>query len=344
MRKVLPILWRYLLVVGVSCALAYLIARSPAYAAEPSIYAASGPFSVETTDAVWRDPARQRDMPIRVHAPIPTAKLNEKFPVIIFSHGLGGSREGGVIWAKHWASHGFMVVHPQHVGSDESLWKDKPTRERLANMKSGGSLENKVARVADVKFVLDEITRLHQASVAPFSRADLLRIGMSGHSFGALTTLGIAGQKNPLETVGAALDPRVRAAIALSPNARFKLGLDRQFAGITMPFMTITGTADGSVLGDGTTYEDRTLPYQHMLKGNKYLLVFADGDHMVFGGHTLPASRAETPRDRKIQQGVKAASTAFWFAHLRDDAAAKAWLHQGGVTSAFTPADKFNSK
>ena len=40
------------------------------------------------------------------------------WPVVIFSHGLGGKREGGTVWGEAWAAAGFVVVHMQHIGSD----------------------------------------------------------------------------------------------------------------------------------------------------------------------------------------------------------------------------------
>jgi hypothetical protein len=64
----------------------------------------------------------------------------------------------------------------------------------------------------------------------------------------------------------------------------------------------------------------------------------------VFAGEPRPSRRAATPRDGEIGHGVKAASTAFWLATLREQAAAKAWLQQGGFAASLTPADKFAFK
>jgi predicted dienelactone hydrolase len=264
-------------------------------------------------------------------------------PVIIFSHGLGGSREGGELWGRHWAGHGYIVVHLQHPGSDESVWKGKQAAEAKRSLKQAMSLDNSRLRVGDVGFALDQIARLQAAAVAPFAQADLAHIGMSGHSFGAQTTLTVAGQQMPFAGAGSGRDGRITAAIAFSPNARFKIGSDRQFGDIRLPFFSITGSRDGSVLDDNTHAEDRIVPYLKMPPGNKYLVSFLDGDHMVFGGHALGARRPETARDREIQAGVKAATLAFWDANLKQDAVAGRWL-QGDFKSLLIAGDRFEWK
>ena len=42
-------------------------------------------------------------------------------PVVLFSHGLGGSREGYGYLGSYWAAHGYVAVHLQHIGSDETM-------------------------------------------------------------------------------------------------------------------------------------------------------------------------------------------------------------------------------
>ena len=45
---------------------------------------------VTHADHVVRDEARQREIPLRVYLPASTAPA----PIVLFSHGLGGNREG----------------------------------------------------------------------------------------------------------------------------------------------------------------------------------------------------------------------------------------------------------
>ena len=43
-------------------------------------------------------------------------------PVILFSHGLGGSRNGYKYVRAHWTARGYATIFLQHPGSDESLF------------------------------------------------------------------------------------------------------------------------------------------------------------------------------------------------------------------------------
>lgn len=354
--KWLPLAWKYLLVVATSCSLAFLISQFGAHAAEATPasaakagpdYAAPGSRAVTTVDATWRDDKRKRDVPVRIFTPAPAEAKGESVardPVILFSHGLGGNRDGGKLWAAHWASHGYVVVALQHPGSDDSLWKGRAAGEVETGLKSGMTLTNLGLRVGDVHFAIDEIVRRAGAGDEAFRNADAKRIGMSGHSFGAQTTLAVSGQKWPGLAGQSGLDLRIAAAVAFSPNARNKLNLARQFGDISLPFFSITGTRDGSILGDGTRYEDRMTPFEHMPVGCKYLVVFDEGDHMVFGGHELGGRRKETARDRDIQRAVKAGTLAFWNATLRGDEAAGQWLSAGGFKAVLHERDLFAAK
>jgi predicted dienelactone hydrolase len=272
-----------------------------------------------------------------------------KFPVIIFSHGLGGSRVGGKLWGEHWASHGYVVVHLQHPGSDESIWKSKPLDQVEGNLKRAMTMSNLGLRVGDVHFVIDEIERHARAGRGAFKLADATKIGMSGHSFGAQTTLSVAGQANPSIGGQSGFDKRIAAAIAFSPNARNKSKMEKQFGDIRMPFFSITGTKDGAVLNDGTTVVDRTLPFQYMPSGDKYLLVLDSADHMVFGGLNTPRRKTGGERDAEIQNDVKAVTLAFWNAYLKTDGTAKSWLgsrkgEAGSVADILATTDRFDSK
>lgn len=364
MKRTLPVVLKYLAVVGVSCFLAFVISQTLASALEalpPATntnvtanvntsgevsFALPGPYMIESSLNTWRDAARMREVPVKLYFPVITVASNAaaKFPVIIFSHGLGGNREGGRRWAAHWASHGFVVVAVQHAGSDEGLWKGASARDLANNMKAAMTVSNLGLRVGDVSFVIDEVIRRTGARETAFANTDQKRLGMSGHSFGAQTTLAVTGQKAASIGGPSGLDVRITAAIAFSPNARNKNNLARQFGDITLPFFSITGSEDSSILADDTTAADRRLPYDNMPSGQKYLAVFDGGDHMVFGGHGFGQRRAETPRDEKIQLEVMAGTLAFWNAYLKHDAAARRWLDEGGFKSTIESKDIFERK
>jgi predicted dienelactone hydrolase len=306
-----------------------------------SSYAVRGQFAVGVRHDEWRDTRRNRAVPIRITYP---SDCRESQPVVLFSHGLGGSRDGGALWAEHWARHGYLVVHLQHEGSDEGLWKGRDG-DPVANVRSGMNARQLVARVEDVRFVLDELTSRSAQGDAVLARADLSRIGMSGHSFGAQTAQAVAGQRFLLPIPGqdGLAGDRIKAAIAFSPNARTRAAnLDRQFGSITIPFLSLTGTKDVVPLLTDQPAEDRLLPYKHMPPGGKVLVNFDGADHMVLGGHTM--RRPLTQLDRAIQSDVKALTLAFWDAYLKGDGAAKAWLADGCAAKALAASAEYSAK
>jgi len=305
-------------------------------------YGAPGPVAVREVDATWTDAQRQRELPLRFRVP----KTGGRLPTILFSHGLGGSRSSGAEWGEHWASHGFAVIHVQHPGSDESLWKLRPLGERLAGLKSGVGLAQFLMRIADIKFVVAELGRRQAAGDRLAARLDLDRLGMSGHSFGAITTLYLGGQRSA-SLIADRLDldlsePRFAAFLAFSPQA---MGgePERQFARFARPALLITGTLDGQPFpGLGPSAAERLVPFEVMAaSGNKFLLVVDQADHMFFnatrGLRDIGASGREgidfAAVERRGYRLVKAVSTAYWQAYLRDDRAAMRWL-KGGAAAA----------
>jgi predicted dienelactone hydrolase len=111
-------------------------------------------------DLSIRDNTRSRDIPIRVYLPV---TINAA-PVVLFSHGLGGSRENNPYLGKHWSARGYVVVFLQHEGSDDSVWKGIPAGDRMAALKEAASFNNFMLRVKDVSVALDQLTTWSQES------------------------------------------------------------------------------------------------------------------------------------------------------------------------------------
>ena len=84
---------------------------------------------------------------MRVYLPTNTTPA----PVVLFSHGLGGSRAGSAFLGEHWAARGYLAVFLQHPGSDESVWKNEPLAERMQAMNQAASVDNFLLRVQDVR-------------------------------------------------------------------------------------------------------------------------------------------------------------------------------------------------
>jgi predicted dienelactone hydrolase len=295
-------------------------------------------FEPEQRDLSVRDEKRSREIPIRVYLP----RQKTPAPVILFSHGLGGSREGSAYLGNHWAARGYAAVFLQHPGSDDSVWKDKPQRERLAAMRAAADLENFVLRVDDVRAVLDQLDRWNKASGSPLSgRLDMNRIGMSGHSFGAVTTQALSGQR--FARGAGVTDSRIKAAVIMSPSGPRRGGnsAPEAFGGVKIPWMLLTGTKDTAPIGDATI-ESRLSVFPALPAGGKYELVLYNAEHSAFTERALPGD--SQPRNPNHHRSILALTTAFWDAYLRDDPNARKWLDGDGPRKILDREDRWRRK
>lgn len=295
-------------------------------------------------DAVWRDPARGRDLPVRIRMPDGSGRV----PVVLFSPGLGGNRQGGALWGSAWAAHGIAVVHLEHPGSDATVYAPGGTpEERRARVHAAATGEQLAARAGDAGFIVDELTRRRQEGACDLTRLDLRRLGIAGHSMGSWTAQALAGQRFG---GGASLrDPRFIAALGFSPSALTAGDLRASFGAITIPFFSITGTDDGLPPApkgapdqlsrrQATAIAERSGPFNGMPPGSKYLLIFDGAVHMDFAGRSDLVSRKP-----HIANVTTAATSAFWGATLLDDKADAAWLSKG-LKAALAKGDQFSAK
>lgn len=291
---------------------------------------------VTPVELVVSDARRSREVPLRVYLPAAPAPA----PVLLFSHGLGGSREGNAFLGQHWARRGYVAVFLQHPGSDTAVWKGVEQPERLAAMKSAASVENFLLRTGDVHVVLDQLTAWNATAGHPLvGRLDLARVGMSGHSFGAVTTQAVSGQKLPF---GAdERDGRIKAAMALSPNTPRRPDAATAFGSVSIPWLLLTGTHDVALIGQATV-ASRLSVFPALPAGRKYELVLDGAEHSAFTDRALPGDRQ--PRNPNHHRALLAVSTAFFDSVLKADAGARAWLEGSGVKSVLEPADRWQWK
>ena len=305
--------------------------RLPALAYDP--LAVSGEVRVE--DFSVSDMARHREIPLRVYLPTHSTPA----PVVVFSHGLGGSKEGSSFLGRHWASRGYIAIFLQHPGSDSGVWKEAPASGRIAAMNKAANAENFMLRVGDVHAVLDGLERWDATPGHPlYGSMDLHRVGMSGHSFGAVTTQAVSGQHFPVANA-IACDVRINAAIAFSPSTPRVGDPAAAFGQVKIPWMLLTGTKDVSVIGN-VDVASRLAVYPALPSGSKYELVLDGAQHSAF----TDAMRLSSARNPNHHRTILAVTTAFWDASLKGDPEAAAWLNGGGPRSLMDPADRWRHK
>ncbi len=151
-------------------------------------------YSVRSINLTLHDAARNRDVPLKIYYPQTTGP--NRFPILIFSHGAGGSKDGYAYLSRYWAANGYVVLNPTHLGSDKSLLKPGRPFYNLRAMRQMVNVKaNLVNRPKDITFLLDSLPQLEDRVPALKGRMDPTRVGMGGHSFGAYTCMAVAGAK-----------------------------------------------------------------------------------------------------------------------------------------------------
>jgi dienelactone hydrolase len=266
------------------------------------------------------------------------APADGRFPVIVFSHGFAGHRRQTTHFCTHLASHGYVVVSPDHTGNTIV----DVFQQMMAAQASGvlPDVEEAIrpiieARPRDASHAVDALVAGAEPELA--DRIDATRIGVTGHSFGGWTTLAVAGR-----------DPRVRAALPLAPAGGRAIGpaetlrraLDLAWP---RPIPTLFLVAD----------RDTLLPLEGMHElyertpGPARMAVLKRADHMHFCDrveetHEMFRLMPKMGPFAEIAQGVqpmaelvpgahaydfvRGLGLAHFDAHLRDDARAAALL------------------
>lgn len=301
------------------------------YSVEP------GPYKVllkrgEFVDATRPDENGQgRVVPYKIYYPVDHGLGS--LPTILWSHGFGGSRDGASFISRYLASYGYNLVHITHAGTDSSLWEGKPGHPWDILRKAEVSRETTLNRFYDVPFVLDQLPGWAAENPEVGAHMDLSRFGMSGHSFGSMTTQVMAGQMFP-DASGALIslrEPRISCGILYSPVPIAHLtdkAEDEIYGPIDIPLLHMTGTQDSSPLHD-FGYEERLAVHAHSGADEKYLQVLEGGDHMVYNG-TRGKLGASDLRDQHEAE-IKMAALAFWDAQLKGEARARAWIEENLV-------------
>jgi len=135
------------------------------------------------------------------------------YPLVIFSHGLGGMRMQNTIQMEELASRGFIALAMDHpFDANITLFNDGSSADYRSAIE--GEVTTEVfwdirlpqinTRVADVSFVLDYIKDIQGGDDSFWNMIDLERVGIMGHSFGGGTAI-----------VASSRDTRLDACIAL---------------------------------------------------------------------------------------------------------------------------------
>jgi predicted dienelactone hydrolase len=275
---------------------------------------------VRTFELDWADAARQRPVPVRLYLPV-KASAARPVPLVVFSHGIGGSRRGYSYLGSHFAAEGYACLHLQHVGSDRGLWSGGSPLALVGRLQGAAQESEAIARVHDLRFALS------QALGGEFGALlDGQRVVAAGHSYGANTTLLASGARVVRD--GQTLDlrePRLRAAIVISaPPFYGESSLEPILGPVRLPSLHISATEDIiRIPGYYSGPEDRVAVFDAIGSPRKTLALFTGGSHSMF---TDRAGTGGLVLNGQVKTATKELGTAFLRQVLQgDDQDLRAW-------------------
>lgn len=265
----------------------------------------------------------------------PASGNGSPWPVFVFSHGHQGFAEASWFLTEFLASHGFIVLAPDHTGNT------------LMDLIATAPTEIYYLRPYDLSATLDWLENL-PAEHPLFGRASTTHIAVGGHSFGGYTAFAAASADVPIDELAEAcaagtgpswvcssMDPedasvfatgfgdlRFRCALPMAPGAAEVLG-PSGVANVVIPVLLQTGNGDRST--PDSTQGD---PYWNELSGEKDRRVrYLTGGHHTFSitCEVLPSLGANDGCGENFMPFenaydlVNAYSLAFLRAHLYED-------------------------
>jgi len=204
-------------------------------------------------------------------------------PVLLFSHGGTGSTTGHTrlgFFGTRWAAAGYVGIHLNHLPSSSV------TLHRLD-------------RPLDVSFLLDRI----QAGTLPLPAAfegtlERTAFGHSGHSFGAYTSMALAGGDYP--PFASFRDPRIVAVAPVSPQGPDQFGAfddgpdANTWAAITVPAFNLVGGDETDTNAIGTIEVEgwRLVPFLRYPEfDDKFQAILPGRDHLQMGEFAPPGTQ-----------------------------------------------------
>lgn len=282
-----------------------------------------------------------RVVPIKAHLPLGDGP----FPVVIVSHGAGGNWDTHAGQNQHLASYGYAVLALEHVGSNNERLRRGGPRLMQTLMEMIVDREEVLGRPQDVSFAIGRAEDWNRSHAELRGKLDVQRIGVLGHSFGAYTTMVVAGMRPALQWLKPARgeadvlgpdvrDRRITCGVALSPQGVAEpFFLAESFRSLSMPLMGISGTLDRQQADHPALGRLQAFSLWPEDAGKHRFVWLNNARHLDFtsapeeGGLVAPS-----PTRADVQPVTRVATLLFFDFHLKRDAAAGRALSTAGLS------------
>jgi dienelactone hydrolase len=247
------------------------------------------------------------------------------YPLIVFSHGAGASKDDYLALTRYWASHGYVVMQVNHEDSGVTGMEQ---RSKAWSTRPG-----------DLSALIDHVGDVEAKVPALKGKIDTHHVGAAGHSFGGQTAQMVGGFR--LRGEGGGRDDRVSAIIGIAPPGAGPGDSARSWSDIKVPMLTIFGTSDIGSKSETPLW--RADGYTNASSQDDYLILVDKADHLL-GGISDTRAGKPVPKNADQLQLVLDATTKFWDAYLKGDSAACNGFASGAVVASAAAPARFESK
>ncbi|MBN1662038.1 MAG: hypothetical protein JW943_00405 [Deltaproteobacteria bacterium] len=205
------------------------------------------------------------------------------FPLLVFSHGYGGSGLSAVFFTERLAACGWIVAAPDHHDK-YSAARIRTGRLKDFNRRGFWSEAREIGATGPAErgryvYRLDEMKLAIDGMITsePFGKIiDGKRIAVGGHSFGGFTALGLCG------TIKERCDPRIKAVLLFSTGAGGYLFREDELTRVRMPSMLYIGEREREQLRGAETMSAIADKIYRSLHAPKYFLEVKGANHFSF--------------------------------------------------------------
>lgn len=208
---------------------------------------------------------------------------DDGYPLLVFSHGYGGSGLSSLFFTEALAAHGWIVACPDHhdkhsavrirTGQEKDF--DRPGFLRHADeiaASGSGDRGKYLYRLDEMKIALDGMLTSDRFG----KLIDRNRIAVGGHSFGGFTALGLSG------TIKERHDPRIKAVLLFSTGAGGYLFTENELAAVRIPSMLLMGEREEDQQRGAETMADLEAKIYRNVWPPKYFLEVKGAGHFSF--------------------------------------------------------------